>query len=108
MDKKALFINFLVTFVASFLAISLFMFLHRPPRMIHPGEFQGGPQPMQQGQMQPQGQQFPPQTQMPAPCSGQQVGPQQPGQVPMGQPTLKMQKEQGHAASPQTPMPEKK
>jgi len=32
MDKKALLMNFLVTFVAAFLAISLFAALHQPPR----------------------------------------------------------------------------
>lgn len=66
MDKKAILINFLVTFAAVFLAISLFAALHRPPRMQHPGAFQGRPQyaPMQQPMH--------PHAQMPEP--GQQAG----------------------------------
>lgn len=36
MDKKVLIVNFLLTFIAAFLAISLFAVLHRPPNMPMP------------------------------------------------------------------------
>lgn len=59
MDMKTLVINFLLTFVAAFLAVSLFAALHTPPRM--------------------------PMPQLPS----QQIGPQMPPPPPMaGQPQM--------------------
>lgn len=47
MDKKVLVINFVVSFAAAYLALSLFFALHRPPRMMMgPGMFPP-PRPMQ-------------------------------------------------------------
>jgi len=68
MDRKELLINFLVTFVAAFLAISLFAALHHPPKFgeLPPGAYPPPPPP--QAQPQP----------------GQFGGPT--GQVPPGQP----------------------
>lgn len=63
MDKKYLFINFILTFIAAFLAISLFVFLYHTKRLMTP----------------PTGQVVPTQVQTEQPQAGQtQVDPQYP------------------------------
>ena len=51
MDRKQLLADFLVTFLAVFLALSLFAFLHKPPKMHHHFDFPPPPN-MHHGQMQ--------------------------------------------------------
>lgn len=77
MDKNTLVLNFLITFVAAYLAVSLFTALHRPPQMPMPSMPVPSPQ---MGQPMPPAPPVPNQPQvsgpqMLAPPHGQQMPP---------------------------------